>query len=65
MRIWVQSLAWLIGFKDPVLLRLWCRPAAAVLVQTLDWELPQATGVALKKKKERKKEEDKGSHVKE
>ena len=33
------------GVKDLVLLWQWCRPAA------LAWELPYATGVALKKKK--------------
>ena len=34
---------------------LWCRPAAAALIQPLAWELPAATGAALKKGKERKK----------
>ena len=38
--------------SDPELLRLWCRPAAAVaLIQPLAWELPYAAGAALKKKK--------------
>ena len=50
--------------KDPVLLQaaayvvriprcceLGCRPAAAALIQPLDWELPYAVGVALKRKK--------------
>ena len=36
--------------KDPVLPRLWCRPAAAALIQPLGWKLPCAMGVALKKK---------------
>ena len=36
---------------DPVLLWLWCRPAAATPIQPLAWELPYAEGVALKKKK--------------
>ena len=34
--------------KDPVLLWLWCRPAAAALIGPLGWELPYAAGVALK-----------------
>ena len=33
-----------------VLLCLWHRPAAEVLIGSLAWELPYATGVALKKK---------------
>ena len=37
---------------DPVLLLLWCRPAAAALIQPLAWEPPHAVGVALGKKKE-------------
>ena len=35
--------------SDPVLLWEW--PAATALIQLLAWELPYATGVALKKKK--------------
>ena len=42
--------------SDPALLWLWCRLAAAVLIRLLACELPYATSVALKKKKERKKE---------
>ena len=42
MRMWI---------KDPALLRLWCRPAAAALIRPLDWELPYTTGAALKRKK--------------
>ena len=34
--------------KDPELLWLWCRPAAAAVIQLLVWELPYAMGVALK-----------------
>ena len=41
--------------KDLVLLWLWCRLAAAALIQHLAWEPPYAAGVPLKKK-ERKKE---------
>ena len=33
-----------------LLLWLWYRPAAEVLIGPLAWELPYATGVALKKK---------------
>ena len=36
---------------DPELLWLWCRPAAAALIQPLAWKLPYAAGAALKKKK--------------
>ena len=38
--------------KDPVLLWLWCRPAAAAHIQPLAWEPPYAAGAALKMKKE-------------
>ena len=37
--------------KDPALLWLWCRPAAIAQIRPLAWEIPCATGVALKKKK--------------
>ena len=42
------------GGSDPALLWLWCRPAAAALIQPLAWELPYAVGVALKRKKKKK-----------
>ena len=66
MRTRVRSLAWLSGLGmwhycelqiscrlgwDPVLLWLWCRPAAVALILPLAWEAPDATGMALKKKK--------------
>ena len=35
---------------DPVLLWLWPRLAAVALIGPLDWELPYATGAALKSK---------------
>ena len=35
---------------------LWNRLAAVALIRPLDWELPYATGVALKKAKKKKKE---------
>ena len=46
--------------SDLSLLWLWCRPAAAVQIQSLAWEFPYATGAALKrnKEKERKKERE-------
>ena len=34
--------------KDPALLWLWCRLAAAALIGPLAWELPYAEGAALK-----------------
>ena len=37
--------------KDPVWLWLWCRPAAAALIQPLAWELPNAMSAALKRPK--------------
>ena len=45
---------------DPMLLWLWCRPAATAPIRPLAWELPYAVGVAQEtakgqKKKERKK----------
>ena len=43
------------GLKDPTLLWLWCRLAATALIRPLAWELPYAVGVALKKKKKKRK----------
>ena len=40
---------------DPVLLWLWCRPAATARIQPLAWEIPYAVGTALKRKKKKKK----------
>ena len=37
--------------SDPVLLWLWCRPAATALIPPLAWELPYGAGAAIKKKK--------------
>ena len=42
---------------DLALLWLWYRLVAIAPIQPLTWELPYATGVALKKKKEREKKE--------
>ena len=41
--------------KDLALLWLWCRPAAAALIQPPVWEPPYAAGVALKRKRKKKK----------
>ena len=37
--------------KDPALLWLWCKMAAAALTQPLAWELPYAPDTALKRQK--------------
>ena len=42
--------------SDPELLWLWHRPATVAPIQPLAWELPYATGVALKTKKKERKE---------
>ena len=71
MRLQVRSLASLNGLSgggvscgvgcrldlDPELLWLWHRPAAVTPIQPLAWEPPCAVGVALKSKKEGRKEE--------
>jgi len=40
--------------SDPALLWLWQRPAAIALIWLLAWELPYASGVALKRQKKKK-----------
>ena len=40
--------------KDPVLLWLWCRPAATALIIPLAWEPPYAMCVALEKEEKKK-----------
>ena len=49
-----QGVPWV---KDLALLWLSCKPAAAAPIGPLNWELPHASGVALKRKgkKNRKK----------
>ena len=37
---------------DLALLRLWHRPVATALIESLAWEPPYSVGVALKRKKE-------------
>ena len=45
--------------SDLVLLWLWCRTAAAAPTGPLAWELPYATGAALKRQKEKRKNKQK------
>ena len=45
------------------MLWLCCRPAAAAWIRPLAWELPHATGAALKTKEERRKEETNSNPV--
>ena len=40
--------------SDPVLLWLWCRPAAVAVIQPLAWERPCAEGETLKRQKKKK-----------
>ena len=42
--------------KEQVLLWLWCRPAAAALIQPLAWEISCATDAALKRQKQKQKQ---------
>ena len=39
---------------DPLVLWLWCRPAAVAPIPPLAWELPYAMGMALKRQKKKK-----------
>ena len=41
--------------SDPLLLWLWCRPAAAAVIQPLAWEPPDAVGAALKRQRKKNK----------
>ena len=50
-----------VGFRcgsDPILLWLWWRPAAAAPIWPLAWEPPCAVGVALKRRKTKKRERE-------
>ena len=47
--------------SDLALLWLWCRPAAVAPNGPLAWEPPCAVGVALKRKKEERKKEQKSN----
>ena len=42
------------GILDLLLVWLWCKLAAVALIQPLAWEIPYATGVAIKRKKKEK-----------
>ena len=47
-----------VGYRrgsDLGLLWLWCRPAAAALIQPLAWELPYTMGAALKRQNQKTK----------
>ena len=68
LALWVKDLvmgidvSWGVSCRhspDPALLWLWCRLIAAALIRPLAWELPYAAGVALERKKERKKRYEK------
>ena len=41
--------------KDPKFMWLWCGPAALALIQTLAWEFLYVMGIALQRKKKKKK----------
>ena len=43
------------GYRHGLLQWLRCRPAPVAQIRLLAWELPEATGAALKRKKEEKK----------
>ena len=43
-----------LGVQDPVLLGLWCRPAAAAPIHFLTWEPPCAPSAAPKSEKKKK-----------
>ena len=49
--------------SDAALLGLWHGPAAAAPIRPLAWELPQATGVALKKRQKKKKKKKKKGRI--
>ena len=51
-------MSWGVGRRrslDPALLWLWCRPAAATLIQPLAWEISHAAGAAVKRNKAKEK----------
>ena len=55
-RFQVRSLASLSGLRILRCCELWCRPAATAPIRSLAWEPPYAAGVALKRRKKRRKE---------
>ena len=60
LRIWQKKKSGIaincgVGYRcgsDLVLLWMWCRPVATAPIRPLAWELPCATGVALKRQTE-------------
>ena len=54
IRMQVRSLASLSGLRIPALPQAVAQVADAALIQLLAWELPNATGAALKRKKKKK-----------
>ena len=67
---WVKALAlpWTAGVgrrrsSDPMLLWLWCRPAAVASIRPLAWETPYAAGAALKSKKGKKKKQERKREI--
>ena len=55
----------LIGGSDTTLLWMWCRLAAVAPIQTLDWELLYAAGVAPTSKKNQTKIKQNKTEIKE
>ena len=55
MRMQVQSLALLDGFRIWRCCELWCRPAATAPIRPLAWEPPYAAGAALTRQNKNKK----------
>ena len=49
--------------SNPMLLWLWCRPAAAALGAPLAWEPPYASDVALKRQKKKERERERDEYV--
>ena len=66
---WVKDLVLLscgVGHRhglDPTLLWLWCRPAVVAPVRPLAWELPYASGAALKKQNKQQQQQQKPKKV--
>ena len=54
MGMWVQSLVLLSGLRIWCCRELWYRLAVTATIRPLAWELPCATGVALKRKEKKK-----------
>ena len=52
---WVKDPAWLQAMWLSDLVLLWAQASAASLMLPLAWELPHATGVAVKRKKKKRK----------